>query len=311
MAHSKLILSGLLLASLLGSAAASPKNKKRKAHPKDAVATAAGAPVIRILHPVDGWTTERKITVDGTISDPKIARTTLSLNGTAFLIKAEGGHFHQKVVVSEGLNTVVVETENEKGRGRAVSSFFARVPKVDLKVYLMFDPQPFYIDLWITEPDGEKNFWANRETKSGGVLHDLYNDLPGGGVGMGPQAYTVANAPAGKYKIQVNYWAGGVFGEGEVAEGPYGARAQPMVPIRVETVLYEGTPQEERRSFDAVLSKPSDTYTVGEIEVLPPVERGHAPVRFLSVEKVEKRTFRKKYQAPAQGASTEPVEGGD
>jgi uncharacterized protein YfaP (DUF2135 family) len=259
--------------------------------------------VVHIDRPIDGWTTERKITVEGTVSDPQVKRTTLSLNGTAFQIKVEGGAFKQKVIVSEGLNTVVVEANNDQGTGRANTSFFARVPKVDLKVFLAFDPQPFWIDLWITEPDGTKNFWGNRETASGGVLHDLYNDLPGGAVGLGPQAYTIANAPAGKYKIQVNYYAGGWLGEGEEAAGPYGTRAQPMVPIRVETVLYEGTEQEERRTFQAVLSKPSDTYTVGEIEVMPPLERGQAPVRFVPVEKVEKKTFRKKYNAPAPGSA--------
>jgi uncharacterized protein YfaP (DUF2135 family) len=301
MANSRVIGLCLLLSA---TATASPKNKTRAATPK-AAAASHGPPVVTIDKPVSGWTTARKITVEGAISDPKIARTTLSLNGTAFLIKVEGGRFKQKLVVSEGLNTVVVETENADGRGRATTSFFARVPKVDLKVYLMFDPQPFYIDLWVTEPGGEKNYWANRETPSGGVLHDLYNDLPGGAVGMGPQAYTIANAPAGKYKIQVNYWAGGWLGEGESAEGPYGARAQPMVPVRVETVLYEGTPQEERRSFEAVLSKPSDTYTVGEIEVTPPVERGHAPVQFIAVDKVQKRTFRPKYAPPAAASAAE------
>jgi hypothetical protein len=218
-------------------------------------------------------------------------------------------------VVSGGLNTAAVEAEGKEGRARASVSFQARVPKVDLKVYLMFDPQPFYIDLWITEPhdakakpkpdaEGEaeqeygwrgepwKCYWANRETVHGGVLHDLYHDLPGGAVGMGPQAYTIANAPAGKYLIQVNYWAGGYWGGGEAGEGPYGQRATPMVPIRVETVLYEGTPEEDRRSFEAVLSKPSDTYTVGEIEVRPPAERGHAPVEFRSIEAMEKKRFK-------------------
>jgi uncharacterized protein YfaP (DUF2135 family) len=302
---------GACLCALLSvsPAFASPKKKVKHVRAKKAPASQQGSPVVTIDTPVSGWTTARKITVEGTVSDPEIKRTTLSLNGTAFLIKVEGGRFRQKLVVSEGLNTVVVETENAAGRGRAVSSFFARVPKVDLKVYLIFDPQPFFIDLWITEPDGEKNYWANRETKSGGVLHDLYNDLPGGGVGMGPQAFTIANAPTGKYKIQVNYYAGGWAGEGELSEGPYGTRAQPMVPVRVETVLYEGTPEEERRRFEAVLAKPSDTFTVGELEVLPPVERGHAPVRFIAVEKVEKRTFRKKYMPPSETSSSD--QGGD
>lgn len=257
------------------------------------------APKVVITRPLGGWTTERKIAIEGTISDPKIQRATLALNGTAFLIKVEGGRFKQKVVVSSGLNTAVVEAVGKDGAvGKASVGFQAKVPKVDLKVYLMFDPQPFYIDLWITEPDGGKCYWADRETKAGGVLHDLYNDLPGGAVGMGPQAYTIANAPAGKYLIQVNYWAGGWLGEGEAgpeggSEGPYGARATPLVPIRVETVLYEGTDREDRRSFEALLSKPSDTYTVGTIEVVPPLERGRAPVQMKPIQQLEQKGQKK------------------
>ncbi len=274
----------------------------------------AAPPKVVIERPLDGWTTERKIVVEGTVSDTKITRATLALNGTSFLIKVEGGRFKQKVVVSGGQNTAVVEAVGKGGASRAAVTFQAKVPKVDLKVYLMFDPQPFYIDLWVTEPAAEgqkppspdrpwespdnKVWWASRESKSGGVLHDLYNDLPGGAVGMGPQAYTIANAPAGKYLVQVNYWAGGWLGEGEVgpeggSEGPYGQRAQPLIPIRVETVLYEGTDREERRSFEAVLSKPSDTYTVAELEVVPPAERGRTPVRLLPIRKLDQKGAKK------------------
>lgn len=240
------------------------------------VAAAAGPPVVEITHPAGGWSTERKVTVAGTVSDPKIQRARLSLNGTDFLIRVDHGGFRQKLVLSRGLNTVVVEADNPDGTGRDAVSFHSTVPNVDLKIYLIFDPQPFYIDLWVTEPDGSKCYWRQRTTDNGGILHDLYNDLPGGGVGMGPQAYTAAAAAAGDYLIQVNYWAGGAWGAGEVDGGPYGTRRLPIVPVRVECVLYEGTDQEERHGYHAVLTKPSDTYTLGRLRVRPPDQRPDA-----------------------------------
>ncbi|RLB57641.1 MAG: hypothetical protein DRI34_07240 [Deltaproteobacteria bacterium] len=233
----------------------------------------AAPPRVTIESPVSGWTTARRIKVRGTVSDANIQRATLVANGTSFLIRVKDGTFVQNVILSRGSNTVTVKARNPDGVGSDSVTFFSSVPREDLTIYLVFDPQPFYIDLWVTEPGGERCFWRKRTTSRGGKLHDLYNDLPGGGVGMGPQAYTISSAPAGDYLIQVNYWAGGVWGQGEVQGGPYGSKRMPIVPFRVEAVLYEGTDQEQRHVFRAVLTKPSDTYTVGRIKVVPPGER--------------------------------------
>lgn len=249
----------------------------------------AAPPEVRIEHPAGGWSLERKVTVRGTVSDEKVQRAVLSLNGTDFQIRVDHGKFNQKLICSKGLNTVVVEARNPDGWGRDSVSFYSKVPNVDLKIYLIFDPQPFYIDLWVTEPNGAKCFWQKRTTDNGGILHDLYADQPGGGVGMGPQAYTNTSAPAGEYLIQVNYWAGGSWGQGETSGGPYGTKRLAIVPIRVETVLYEGTDQEDRQVFTGVLTKPSDTYTVGRLRVVPPDERRQKKKSLTRIDKMEKK----------------------
>jgi uncharacterized protein YfaP (DUF2135 family) len=249
----------------------------------------AGAPEVKIDHPAGGWTSERRVAVKGSVSDSKVQRATLVANGTSFSIRVTNGRFAQNVILSKGPNTISVEASNPDGTGSDSVTFYSKVSKVDLTIYLIFGPQPFYIDLWVTEPDGSKCFWQHRKTDKGGVLHDLYNDLPGGGVGMGPQAYTMSAAAAGEYLIQVNYWAGGSWGQGEVSGGPYGSKRLPIVPFRVEAVLYEGTEQEERHTFSAVLTKPSDTYTAGKIRVRPPDERESAKGTMKGIEKMHKK----------------------
>src|SRR5688500_12069013 len=56
------------------------------------------------------------------------------------------------------------------------------------------------IDLWITDPNGEKCLFSNRETKIGGHLSEDFTD------GYGPEQFLLKKAVKGKYKIQVHYY---------------------------------------------------------------------------------------------------------
>lgn len=228
-------------------------------------------PVVTIKSPPGGWTNERRIKIKGTVSDPSIHLITVVVNGKEFWARSDGGNFDQNVILANGENTVLVAARNRDGEGKDLVVFYTNLSKTDVQIVLNFPPQPFYVDLWITQPDGEKCYWANRETKAGGVLHDLYQDAPGGGVGMGSQCYTISNALGGNYLMQVDYWAGGQLGEGEVPGGPYGESAKmPIVPIKVDVILYEGTDFETRKLYTGVLKKPGDTYTVGILTVKSP-----------------------------------------
>jgi uncharacterized protein YfaP (DUF2135 family) len=238
---------------------------------------AAAPPEVKVETPVDGWSTERVVAVKADVGDAK--RATIVVNGVSFATRVRDKKVSQRLVLSRGPNAIEVIADNDEGTGRGRVNLISEIPRIDLQVFLIFDPQPYYIDLWVTEPGGERCYWSHRETKAGGVLHDLYNDAPGGGVGLGPQTYTVGSAPAGEYLIQVNYWAGGDYGDAEdpVDGSVYGNSGQRVVPIRVEVVQYEGTQYERRQTFTAMLAKPSDTFTVGRIRIEPPSSRGDVP----------------------------------
>lgn len=240
---------------------------------------AAAPPEVQITSPAAGWSNQRVVSVHADL-EGEVEKAFVVINGVAFQTRTDGQKVSQNLVLSRGPNAIEVVAQGKDGSvTRDRVHLVSEIPRIDLQVFLIFDPQPFYVDLWVTEPGSERCYWAHRQTAAGGVLHDLYNNAEGGGVGLGPQTYTIANAPAGEYLIQVNYWAGGYDGGAvDPASGSvYGAHRQPVVPIRVEVVQYEGTQYERRQTFTAVLAKPSDTYTVGRIRVVPPAERGDAP----------------------------------
>ncbi|MBF4466844.1 YfaP family protein [Flavobacterium sp. LC2016-12] len=72
----------------------------------------------------------------------------------------------------------------------------------DLQVSLTWDTQSD-VDLWLTEPNGNKIYYANDISSTGGEL-DFDNTLE-----YGPENIFYKNtAPSGTYKVEVNYFSG-------------------------------------------------------------------------------------------------------
>ena len=74
---------------------------------------------------------------------------------------------------------------------------------VDIRVVLTWDTDNCDIDLWVTDPSGEKCFYENRLTRLGGKISD---DFTGG---YGPEEYMIKKAIQGDYKVQANYFGTG------------------------------------------------------------------------------------------------------
>ncbi|PRP92862.1 Beta-barrel assembly-enhancing protease [Enhygromyxa salina] len=117
----------------------------------------------------------------------------------------------------------------------------------DIKVYLTWDTDRTDVDLWVTNPRGEKVFYSHRKGAFGGTL---FGDVT---TGYGPESFTANHAKAGSYAIEVNYYGSG----GAMKE----ARGEVMV------VVNEGRDDERQQTFSYVLPKPGDTVRVAEIEV--------------------------------------------
>jgi uncharacterized protein YfaP (DUF2135 family) len=166
-------------------------------------------------------------------------------NGTGFLVPVVAGRFKQSLLAARGDNLCIVRSLDGLQENRV--SFFAEVPKLDLRVLLYWDVVPReYIDLWVHEPSGEICKWNNRQTKSGGTLLDLYN----GDIGRGPQYYALQLAPPGEYGFSVHYYA---------KNGKEPRRCQ------VVFIMHEGTNDERREEFSFVLTRQHSEHIVKRI----------------------------------------------
>jgi hypothetical protein len=74
---------------------------------------------------------------------------------------------------------------------------------VDIRVVLTWDTDNTDMDLWVTDPDGEKCFYQNKLTRLGGKISD---DFTGG---YGPEEFMIRKAVHGTYNVQVNYYGTG------------------------------------------------------------------------------------------------------
>lgn len=71
---------------------------------------------------------------------------------------------------------------------------------VDIRVVLSWNKNDTDIDLWLTDPNGEKCFYSHNKTGIGGRMSKDFT------AGYGPEQFMLKKAIAGKYKIEVNYY---------------------------------------------------------------------------------------------------------
>jgi len=118
----------------------------------------------------------------------------------------------------------------------------------DIKVYLSWDTDKSDVDLWVTNPAGERVFYQHKEGKFGEALYD---DVT---TGYGPESFTAPHARPGDYVVQVNYYGAGRSNFSE-------ARGEVVV------ILDEGKPTESRKVLPYRLFAVGQTVTVARISV--------------------------------------------
>lgn len=99
----------------------------------------------------------------------------------------------------------------------------------DVRVVLNWNMNNTDIDLWVTDPNGEKCSYSNRKTVQGGRMSDDFTE------GFGPEQFILKTGVKGKYKIQMDYYS-----DSQVTiAGP--------TTIMAEIYLHYGTPNQERK----------------------------------------------------------------
>ncbi len=120
---------------------------------------------------------------------------------------------------------------------------------LDLRVVLAWDSDNSDMDLWVTDPNGERCYYGNRDTYQGGLISD---DFTGG---YGPEEFVLRDAKPGKYKVEANF---------------FGDRQQIVTGATTLSMLFStgwGTRQQQDQSVTLRLSGQSETVFVGEFEV--------------------------------------------
>jgi Ca-activated chloride channel family protein len=120
---------------------------------------------------------------------------------------------------------------------------------LDLRVVLAWDADNSDMDLWVTDPNGERAYYGNRLTYQGGQMSQ---DFTGG---YGPEQFSLRDAKPGIYKVEANY---------------FGSRQQLVTgatTLMLRLSTHWGLPQQKDKAVTLRLQDATDTVLVGEFEV--------------------------------------------
>ena len=130
---------------------------------------------------------------------------------------------------------------------RRIDPAFIRPVEADLRVVINWDTDASDMDLWVTDATGEKCYYSNKLTKSGGHLSRDVTQ------GYGPEEYLVRKAIPGPYRIQTDY---------------YGTHSQKMLaPVTLYAEVYTdyGRPEETRKTSVFRLDGRKQVVHVGDV----------------------------------------------
>ncbi|HLL53688.1 MAG TPA: DUF2135 domain-containing protein, partial [Myxococcaceae bacterium] len=172
-------------------------------------------------------------------------------------VKPWDGRFPDiEVVALEEANELVAWTQRLAGKPgfaglelrNPIDARLRKLLDYDVRIVLSWDTDNSDMDLWVTEPTGEKCYYSNNLTEIGGAITRDFTQ------GYGPEAYAIRRAIAGKYVIQTNY---------------YGTREQTLTgptTLQAEVITRFGRPDESRRSLTLRLGQQSEVVDVGAID---------------------------------------------
>jgi hypothetical protein len=118
---------------------------------------------------------------------------------------------------------------------------------VDIRIVLNWDTDNSDMDLWVTDPYGEKCYYSHAETYTGGRIS---RDFTGG---YGPEEFLIKEAIKGKYIIQSNYY------------GSSSQRITGPTTIYLEIYTNYGRKNEKKETITMQLSSEASVVDIGQI----------------------------------------------
>lgn len=165
------------------------------------------------------------------------------------VIKPWHGRFPDVEIITLAELNAIVATCGEKLDVSRVDPRLLKNLPLDLRVVLTWDADNTDIDLWVTDPNGDKAYYGNRLTFQGGRMS---LDFTGG---YGPEEFSLKRAKPGKYKVEAQY-----FGDRQQkVTGP--------TTLQVALATKFGTAEQKEQAITLRLKGRSETIYVGEFEV--------------------------------------------
>jgi len=146
------------------------------------------------------------------------------------------------------LNRIIALTDRKGIRRPYIDKRFIRNLDTDIRIMLTWDADMTDMDLWVTEPSGEKASYANTLTRIGGHFSRDFTQ------GYGPEEYLLKKAMKGPYKIEVNYYSSGA------------PTLSGTVTMQVDVFTNYGRTEEEKQSLTVRLSESTEVQYIGTIE---------------------------------------------
>jgi tetratricopeptide (TPR) repeat protein len=165
------------------------------------------------------------------------------------VVKPWHGRFPDvEIITLAELNAIVATAPVKIDTGRIDPRLLKNLP-LDLRVVLTWDADNTDIDLWVTDPNGERAYYGNRLTYQGGRMS---LDFTGG---YGPEEFSLKRAKPGKYKVEAQY-----FGDRQQkVTGP--------TTLQVSLATKFGSAEQNEQAITLRLKGRSETVFVGEFEV--------------------------------------------
>ncbi len=120
---------------------------------------------------------------------------------------------------------------------------------LDLRVVMTWDADNADMDLWVTDPNGERCYYSHPLTYQGGRMSRDFTR------GYGPEEFSLKKAKPGKYKIEANYYGNSQ----QVLAG--------ATTLQVKLVTGFGSPAQKEQTLTLRLKDRQETVLVGEFEV--------------------------------------------
>ena len=129
-----------------------------------------------------------------------------------------------------------------------IDKAFIRKMPVDIRIVLNWDTDDTDVDLWITEPDGEKCMYSYPLTANGGRISNDFTQ------GYGPEEYMIHAAKHGTYRIQAHYY------------GDHRPTVNGKATLSIQLFKQYGTSLQYKREITRRLNVTDDVVDLGEFE---------------------------------------------